>query len=89
MACGPFTPTDSLAYQPLLDLMEVVVREEPHLLLLTGPLLDAEHPAVKNEPLAETFQDVFDRLLDQIMTPLHGYDFGKFPTTSLIFNMRI
>ena len=40
IACGPFTTDDSLSYQPLKDLLEVVKRDRPHGLILMGPFLD-------------------------------------------------
>lgn len=72
VACGPLTTTDSLTYQPLVDLLEVVQKEDPHILLLTGPVLDANHSAVVDGLVAETFQDIFDRLIDQILASVEG-----------------
>ena len=37
-AVGPFTTTDSLDLQPLRDLLELVQRDRPHVLILVGVL---------------------------------------------------
>lgn len=33
-ACGPYTPSDSLAYDPLIDLINVISRDRPHVCIL-------------------------------------------------------
>lgn len=34
VACGPYTPADSLTFDPLLDLINVIVRDRPDICLL-------------------------------------------------------
>ncbi len=34
VACGPYTPSDSLTFDPLLDLINVIVRDRPDVCLL-------------------------------------------------------
>lgn len=72
IAAGPYTQSDSMTYQPLLDLIELVVADEPHALILTGPFIDANHPFITANTIAETYQDLFGKLVDQIMKPLSG-----------------
>lgn len=69
---GPYTQSDSMTYQPLLDLMEKVAADEPHALILTGPFIDANHPFITENTIAETYQDLFGKLVEQIMKPLEG-----------------
>ena len=45
--CGPFTTSDSLAYEPLLDLMNAVMENSPDVVILTGPFVDLRQDAVK------------------------------------------
>ena len=40
VGCGPFTSSDNLSYSPLKDLLDLVKRDRPHVLLLYGPFLD-------------------------------------------------
>ena len=42
VAAGPFTSQTDLIYQPLKDLLEIVKRDKPHVLILMGPFLDAK-----------------------------------------------
>lgn len=34
VACGPFTPSDGVAFEPLSDLLEVVARDRPDVCIL-------------------------------------------------------
>lgn len=34
VACGPYTPSDSLTFDPLLDLIGVIIRDRPDVCLL-------------------------------------------------------
>lgn len=46
-ACGPFTPSDSLAYDPLIDLLTVINRDRPDVCILvrtTAPEHSGEDP---------------------------------------------
>ena len=40
VACGPFTTDNSLSYQGLKDLLDVVKRDKPHGLILMGPFVE-------------------------------------------------
>ncbi|KAK6638803.1 hypothetical protein RUM43_007072 [Polyplax serrata] len=70
VASGPYTPTDSMTYEPLLDLVKEVVKQEPHVLILTGPFIEANHPVLEESVLAETTEEFFEKVIEQIMKPL-------------------
>lgn len=72
VACGPFTTTENLLYEPLTDLLTVVQENPPHLLILMGPLLDAAHPHVVNNELSETHDAVFNRCVRIITSTLEN-----------------
>ena len=42
-ACGPYTTSDKLSYEPLDDLLTYVQNQKPHLVILCGPFVDAKH----------------------------------------------
>mmetsp|Transcript_9829 Transcript_9829/g.10590 ORF Transcript_9829/g.10590 Transcript_9829/m.10590 type:complete len:397 (-) Transcript_9829:3272-4462(-) len=48
VACGPFTTTDNLNYQPLQDLLFHVLKTKPDLLVLVGPFVDVTHPQLSS-----------------------------------------
>jgi len=39
VACGPYTPSDSLTFDPLLDLINVIVKDHPDVCLLVYLLM--------------------------------------------------
>ncbi|NXA81463.1 DPOA2 polymerase, partial [Thryothorus ludovicianus] len=63
LACGPFTPSDGVAFEPLSDLLEVVARDRPDVCVLFGPFLDAKHEQVESCQLLGSFSDVFQLCL--------------------------
>lgn len=73
IAVGPFTPSDNLNYQPLWDLMERVVEEEPNILILIGPFVEYTHAEIKKNTLKDTYQDFFDKILAKILQCMQRY----------------
>ncbi|TRZ09918.1 hypothetical protein HGM15179_017177, partial [Zosterops borbonicus] len=59
VACGPFTPSDSLAFEPLSDLLDLLGRDPPDLCVLFGPFLDSKNEQVESCQLLSPFSDVF------------------------------
>jgi DNA polymerase alpha subunit B len=48
MACGPFSTSDNLSYQPLQDLLMKVLSSKPDVLVLSGPFVDISHPLLSS-----------------------------------------
>ncbi|KAM6032560.1 DNA polymerase alpha subunit B [Theristicus caerulescens] len=67
LACGPYTPSDSLAYDPLTDLIQAIARDRPDVCVLFGPFLDAKHEQVENCRLLGSFAEVFKLCLKTIV----------------------
>ncbi|KAM4848023.1 DNA polymerase alpha subunit B isoform X1 [Urocitellus parryii] len=67
VACGPYTTSDSITYEPLLDLITVINRDRPDVCVLFGPFLDAKHEQVENCLLTSPFEDVFRQCLRTII----------------------
>lgn len=67
VACGPYTPSDSLTFDPLLDLINVIVRDRPDVCLLLGPFVDSKHEQIEKAQLTETFEAVFHRCIESIV----------------------
>ncbi|XP_063175205.1 DNA polymerase alpha subunit B isoform X2 [Chroicocephalus ridibundus] len=67
VACGPYTTSDSIAFDPLTDLIEVIVRDRPDVCVLFGPFLDAKHEQVENCQLLGSFAEVFKLCLKMII----------------------
>ena len=56
-ASGPFTTSDNLEYEPLVDLVNIINKEKPDVVLLTGPFVDMRHQAVRGGQTTLQFQD--------------------------------
>lgn len=46
-ACGPFTTSDNMNYEPFVDFMNVVMEQSPDVVILTGPFVDMRQETVK------------------------------------------
>ncbi|XP_006216761.2 DNA polymerase alpha subunit B isoform X1 [Vicugna pacos] len=67
VACGPYTTSDSITFDPLLDLIAVINRDRPDVCILFGPFLDAKHEQVESCLLTSPFEDVFKQCLRTII----------------------
>ncbi|XP_054889968.1 DNA polymerase alpha subunit B [Poeciliopsis prolifica] len=67
VACGPYTPSDSLTFDPLIDLINVIVRDRPDVCLLFGPFVDSKHEQIEKGKVTETFETIFYRCIDSIV----------------------
>jgi DNA polymerase alpha subunit B len=63
IAAGPFTPSDSLQYEPLKDLISVITKTEPDICILIGPFIESNHKIIQ-EGIAETFNDLFEKQME-------------------------
>ncbi|XP_071974417.1 DNA polymerase alpha subunit B [Engystomops pustulosus] len=66
-ACGPFTTSDTITYDALKDLVDVINRDRPDVCILLGPFLDSKHEQVENLQLTVTFEEVFKSCLKMII----------------------
>lgn len=67
VACGPYTTSDSITYDPLLDLITIINRDLPDVCILLGPFLDAKHEQVESCLLTSPFEDIFKQCLRTII----------------------
>jgi len=51
LACGPFTVNNELSYEALKDLMQIVNRDKPHVLMLSGPFVSQNHEDISSGDL--------------------------------------
>ena len=59
VAAGPFTSKDDVLYEPLQAFLDHCNESPPHVLLLLGPFVDAEHPLVQAGMIEDSFDDIF------------------------------
>uniref|UniRef100_W5KVU8 DNA polymerase alpha subunit B n=1 Tax=Astyanax mexicanus TaxID=7994 RepID=W5KVU8_ASTMX len=67
VACGPYTPSDSLAYDPLIDLINIINKDRPDVCILLGPFVDSKHEAGD-----ETFETIFHKCVDSVVDGTRG-----------------
>lgn len=48
VACGPFTYSENLNYEPFNELIAYCKKHKPDILILLGPLLDADHKCLQD-----------------------------------------
>ncbi|XP_043273450.1 DNA polymerase alpha subunit B isoform X2 [Venturia canescens] len=72
VASGPFTDSDSLDYEPLFELMRQVAEMEPHVLVLIGPFVPANHNDIQNSNVLDTFEELFEEVIEKIMKYVKG-----------------
>jgi len=77
-ASGPFTTSDSLSYEPLVDFVNIVKERKPTLTILIGPLVDEDHAEIKGASIGESFISLGQKWLNWICDNLSGF-------TSLVF----
>lgn len=76
VAVGPFCSSDDLLYEPLRDLIDLVKRDRPHVLLLMGPFLDSRNQTLQEGDLSyrNPATNEFDYLsYDDVNTHLMRY----------------
>ncbi len=64
VACGPFTTTEDLEYEPLNDLLTIVRESRPDVAILCGPFVDAKHLSVTAGLAGASTEDGQMELLD-------------------------
>nr|XP_057918755.1 DNA polymerase alpha subunit B isoform X2 [Doryrhamphus excisus] len=72
VACGPYTPSDSLNFDPLLDLLHVIARDGPDVCILLGPFVDSKHDDIEKSQVTETFDAIFSRCIESIVEGTKG-----------------
>ena len=59
IAAGPFTTAEDTGYAPLAELLAACAARRPDVLLLLGPFVDVEHPAIASGALDVPFEALF------------------------------
>ncbi|XP_072345403.1 DNA polymerase alpha subunit B isoform X2 [Scyliorhinus torazame] len=72
VACGPYTTSDSITYDPMMDLIDVINRDQPDICILLGPFVDSRHEQIETCQLTVTFQEVFKQCMKGIIEGTRG-----------------
>ncbi|XP_067877606.1 DNA polymerase alpha subunit B [Heterodontus francisci] len=72
VACGPYTTSDSITYDPMMDLIDVINKDRPDICILLGPFVDSKHEQIENCQLMVTYQEVFKQCMKGIVEGTRG-----------------
>lgn len=72
VACGPYTTSDSFTFDPMMDLIDAINRDQPDVCILLGPFVDCKHEQIEKCQLTVPFQDVFKRCMKGIVEGTRG-----------------
>lgn len=67
-ASGPFTTSDSMSYQPLVDFLHIVMEQAPDVVVLTGPFVDMRREEENDGVTIVELVDDDDNASQQIVT---------------------
>ncbi|KAF6158114.1 hypothetical protein GIB67_014908, partial [Kingdonia uniflora] len=59
VTAGPFTTTDNLLFQPLIELLAYASKKQPQLVMLLGPFVYSKHLEIKRGAIDKSFDDIF------------------------------
>lgn len=68
-ACGPFTTSDSMSYQPFVDFLHVVMEQAPDVVVLTGPFVDMRQEAVQSGKTTIELEDDAGNVIAEQVVP--------------------
>ncbi|XP_076860312.1 DNA polymerase alpha subunit B isoform X2 [Brachyhypopomus gauderio] len=71
VACGPYTTSDTLTYDPLIDLLNVINKDRPDVCILMGPFVDSKHEQIEAQ-VTEPFETIFSRCVDSVVDGTRG-----------------
>ncbi|KAK0094943.1 hypothetical protein PV326_009591 [Microctonus aethiopoides] len=72
VGAGPFTSNDSSDFQLLYNIMSYVAKNEPNVLILVGPFIPDSFTWVNNAKNQQTYQQLFENLIEKIMGFVEG-----------------
>jgi DNA polymerase alpha subunit B len=73
-ACGPFTTSDSMEYQPIVDLMHEIMEQAPDVVILTGPFVDMRQELIKEGKPTVELEVELENGTQEIVSKIVSYD---------------
>ena len=70
--CGPFTTSDNMEYEPLMDLVNIIQNDKPDVVILLGPFVDMNHKALRSGQTTLKFQDG-----EEVLVPFEAFFASK------------
>ncbi|XP_055386101.1 DNA polymerase alpha subunit B [Condylostylus longicornis] len=71
-ACGPYTNSSDLVYEPLTNLIAYCKENKPHVLILVGPFMDTDHSMMNGTVIAESFESYYLKIITGIIEEMEN-----------------
>lgn len=67
IACGPFTTSDNLAYEPFKDFLDYIGKTRPNVVILSGPFVDSKQAQIDQvQTGSQSFDEIFQNLIKML-----------------------
>lgn len=73
IASGPFTHSDNMDYLPLKQLLRSFATCPPDVLILVGPIIDANHNLIIKRKLQEDIVELFSKIINMIQSAVANH----------------
>ena len=70
VASGPYMMNGSILFSTLINLINVAKAKKAHLLILLGPFIDANHDLISGGNLPNSYEELFQKLIDDLANEL-------------------
>ncbi|KAI0560385.1 DNA polymerase alpha/epsilon subunit B [Gracilaria domingensis] len=70
VAAGPFTRLSNLKYGPLYDLLQIIERDRPHVVILAGPFVEEAHQHISDRTPMSHEQVFFDPVISPLQAAI-------------------
>ncbi|KAM7292670.1 DNA polymerase alpha subunit B [Ixodes scapularis] len=72
VACGPYTTSDTLSFEPLTDFTAYLAEHQPHVCVMIGPFVDCNHELIQKGNLPDLYETIFQKQIDALANVLEG-----------------
>lgn len=70
IAAGPYTTSDTLSFEPLVDFTAYIMKHQPHVCIMMGPFVDSRHELIQKGNLPDTYDTIFQNQIDALANAL-------------------
>lgn len=75
ISAGPYSLSETMSYQPLIDLAKYIEEHKPHVVILLGPIIDCSHAELNEDKLDSSFPEYYEEILVQFFAHIKKYVF--------------
>ncbi|XP_064480152.1 DNA polymerase alpha subunit B-like [Ornithodoros turicata] len=72
IACGPYTTTEDLSFQPMTDFINYITEHKPQVCIMAGPFIDSRHELIQKGNLPESYDTIFQKQVQTLASILEN-----------------